>query len=360
MLIGAACGGLIMLYLEHIKESGAPQSTQIMSFGLLLAFMYIALLIQIIVHEAGHLIFGLLTGYKFSSFRIANLMWLKEGDGIHFRRMTIAGTGGQCLMIPPDMKDGKMPVMLYNYGGAILNAFTSVICLGLAFICPIWSVGFVILLFFALVGIAYALINGLPVKMGTINNDGRNAYELSKSTEAARAFWIQMKVNELTSRGIRIKDMPDEWFTVPSDESMQTGIVATIGVFACNRMMDEHRFQETDVLMERLLSQQNGIIGLYRNLLVCDRMYVELITENRPGILDEMRTKDQLKIMKAMKKYPTVLRTEYAYTLLAEQNVEKAATIKKKFEKCAESFPYPSEVQAERELIKIAEDKRSE
>ena len=70
--------------------------------------------------------------------------------------------------------------------------------------------------------------------------------------------------------------------------------------------------------MKRLLAQQNGIIGLYRNLMVCDQMYVEMISENRKEILDEMRTRDQLRVMKAMKKYPAVLRTEYVYALLAQ------------------------------------------
>lgn len=59
--------------------------------------------------------------------------------------------------------------------------------------------------------------------MGSVNNDGRNALELSRSEEATRAFWIQMKVNEQIAKGLRLKDMPDEWFKVPSDELMKTG-----------------------------------------------------------------------------------------------------------------------------------------
>ena len=41
---------------------------------------------------------------------------------------------------------------------------------------------------FAVIGLAFALINGLPIKMGSVNNDGRNALELSRSEEATRAF----------------------------------------------------------------------------------------------------------------------------------------------------------------------------
>ena len=91
----------------------------------LLLSVYAALLLQIVIHEAGHLVFGLVTGYQFVSFRIWNMMWLKKDGKIQFKRMSLAGTGGQCLMSPPDLADGKMPVLLYNFGGAIMNLFSA-------------------------------------------------------------------------------------------------------------------------------------------------------------------------------------------------------------------------------------------
>lgn len=356
LLIGAACGVLILMYLDFPGQQGKTHLANFVSFLLLLIGMYAAMLIQIILHEAGHLIFGLLTGYRFSSFRIFNLIWVRLEDRIQFKKLNIAGTGGQCLMIPPDLKDGRMPVMLYNFGGAIVNLITAIVCFGLSFLCPVRSLGWTILMMFAVIGLAFALINGLPVIMGAVNNDGRNALDLSRSEEATRAFWIQMKVNEQISKGIRLKDMPEEWFTVPSESSMNNGIIATLGVLACGRLMDQHQFEEADKLMKRLLSRQNGIVGLYRNLMICDRMYVEMISENRKEILDGMRSKDQLKIMKAMKKYPSVLRTEYVYALLAEKDPAKAQKAMAQFDQCTKSYPYPSEIDGERELIKLAEE----
>lgn len=356
LLIGAACGVLILMYLDFPGQQGKTHLANFVSFLLLLIGMYAAMLIQIILHEAGHLIFGLLTGYRFSSFRIFNLIWVRLEDRIQFKKLNIAGTGGQCLMLPPDLKDGRMPVMLYNFGGAIVNLITAIVCFGLSFLCPVRSLGWTILMMFAVIGLAFALINGLPVKMGAVNNDGRNALDLSRSEEATRAFWIQMKVNEQISKGIRLKDMPEGWFTVPSESSMNNGIIATLGVLACGRLMDQHQFEEADKLMKRLLSRQNGIVGLYRNLMICDRMYVEMISENRKEILDGMRSKDQLKIMKAMKKYPSVLRTEYVYALLAEKDPAKAQKAMAQFDQCTKSYPYPSEIDGERELIKLAEE----
>ena len=356
MLIGAVCGILILMYLDKPGHPEKVLYSDLFALALMVICMYAAMLIQIVLHEAGHLIFGLLTGYRFSSFRIGNLMCIKLDGRIQLRKLSIAGTGGQCLMIPPDLRDGKMPVMLYNFGGSIMNLITAIICIGLSFLCSFRSLGWTVLMIFAVIGLAFALINGLPVKMGPVNNDGKNAFDLSRNEEATRAFWIQMKVNEQLSKGIRLKDMPDEWFEMPSDESMTNGIIATVGVLACNRLMDQHLFGEADALMKRLLSWQNGIVGLYRNLMVCDRMYVEMISQNRQEVLEEMRSKDQLQIMKAMKKFPSVLRTEYAYALLVEKDSMKAGRILDQFDRCAKSYPYPSDIEGERELMRIVDE----
>ncbi len=356
LLIGAACGVLIMEYWDRAEEAGMPFIGQILSVVLLIAGMYAALVLQIIIHEAGHLVFGLLTGYRFSSFRIFNLMLQKEDGGVHFRKINLAGTGGQCLMCPPDLIDGKMPFVLYNFGGSIMNILSSLVCLGVCFLLPAFSAGWVFGGFLVVIGFAFAVLNGLPLRMGPVNNDGRNAFDMAESEEAVRAFWVQLKMNEMISKGVRLKDMPDEWFVVSSDESMKNGIVAAATVFACNRLMDQHRFREADRLMERLLAPEIGLIDLYRMLLVCDRMYVEMITENRPEVLEGMRTDGQQKLMKSMKDNPSVLRTEYVYALLAEKNEDKARDLAKQFEKSSKSYPYPNEIEAERELMEIANE----
>ena len=58
---------------------------------------------------------------------------------------------------------------------------------------------------------------------------------------------------------------------------------------------------------------------------------------------------------KAMKKFPAVLRTEYAYALLEEKDGEKAGKIREEFEKMAEKYPYPCDIEAERELMETAD-----
>jgi len=138
---------------------------------------------------------------------------------------------------------------------------------------------------------------------------------------------------------------------------MKNSMVAARGVFACNRLMDEERFEDADRLMAHLLEIESGIVGLHRSLLVCDRAYVELIGENRAEVIDGMMTKEQARFMKAMKRFPTVLRTQYALALLQKNDTAAADAVKKDFDKAAKSYPYPHEIDSERELMRIAEEK---
>ena len=354
ILIGIFCGIIMALYID--KSSADTTAFQkIISFAVLFISLYVALLFHIIIHEAGHLVFGLMTGYKFSSFRIASFMWLKESGKIKLKRVSIAGTAGQCLMAPPDMKDGRLPIVLYNLGGSFFNLITGVLFLSLFLFITDIPLLSPILLIFAIIGFMTAMINGIPMRMGTVDNDGYNAFDLSKNKEAVEAFWMQLKVVEQTSKGIRLKDMPAEWFDIPTDESMKNSMVATRCVFACNRLMDEEKFEEADALMAHLLEIESGIVGLHHDLLICDRIYVELIRENRSDVIEGMLTKEQKQFMKAMKRFPSVLRTQYALALLWEKNVSRAETIKRDFEKAVKSYPYPHEIEAERDLMLIAE-----
>ena len=321
------------------------------------AVAYAAFIFHIIIHEGGHLVFGLLSGYRFSSFRIFSFMWVKEGDKVKFKRHSIAGTGGQCLMSPPDIQNGEMPVVWYNLGGSLMNIIFSTIFLVCFFLFNSVSVLSGILLLLSLLGYSLAILNGVPMRMGALDNDGYNAISLTKDAEAREAFWMQMKVVEETTKGVRLRDMPAEWFTVPTDEAMKNSMVAARGVFACNRLMDEERFAEADELMAHMLELESGMVGLHRRILICDRIYVELIHQNRREVVEEKLTKNLQSFMKTMKDTLSILRTQYAIALLYDGDQSKAETIKAQFEKRAKTYPYPHEIDSERDLMKLAENK---
>ena len=354
MPLGAICGIYIGRYIKKLTVVGGSAADTILLAAVLIMGLYLAIFLQLILHEAGHWFFGRLTGYRFASFRIGSFMWIKQDGKTRFCKFKLAGTGGQCLMTPPEMRDGKMPYVLYNLGGAISNIFFAALFAAAAGLAKGSGFASALFMIFALVGAAFALMNGIPLRFGTIDNDGYNALSLGRDPAALRAFWSQMQINEQSMQGVRIKDMPEAWFEMPEKEAMKNSMIAAIGVFCCNRMMDQMAFEKAGEAMRELLSLQTGIVGLHRSLLTVDLIYCELVGAKRPEKLAEMLDKPQKRFMKTMKQFPGVLRTEYAYALLLKNNQMKAAQIKAAFEKMAKSYPNPADIDSERELMAYA------
>jgi hypothetical protein len=358
--LGVILGLAMVNFVEWQLPEGISSGEKIFRLCTTLVFLYLSVVIHIVFHEAGHLIFGLMSGYKFSSFRIGSHMLMKENGKLVYRKIKIAGTGGQCLMVPPEMVDGTFPVVLYNLGGSILNLIVTALFIPVFIAIDKSSIFALFFFLFIAVGAITCLSNGIPMRTQTIDNDGYNAVSLGKSKDAMRAFWIQMKANEQLTKGIRTKDMPDEWFEVPSDEAMKNSMVATIGVYAASRMMDQHRFDEAEKLINHLLEIETGMVALHRNLMICDLIFLELIGQNRSDRLEELYTKELKKFMKAMKTFPSVIRLEYTYNLLANHSPEAAGKSMEAFERVAATYPYPNDINTERELMKIAELRVSE
>lgn len=349
-VIGFLGGILFIAYAETLPEIDRQPYYILLEIGGIILVWYL----NVIIHETGHLIGGLLSGYRFSSFRFGSIMWIKDNGKLRLRRMSLAGTGGQCLMKPPELKDGMMPVALYNLGGIAANLLSAVVFFTIHIITLSIPVIRTVYVFGFIIGIFTAGLNGIPMKLNGIANDGYNVLIFKREPDSVQSFWYQMKINEAISNGVRAKDMPSEWFTVPSDDKLKNHIHATIAVFACNRLMDEHRFTEADELMARLLCMDTGILDLYRHGMICDRIYCELIGAKRKDILDRLYTKEIKNFMKTMKNNPSVLRTEYAYAMIAENNPEKAYKISLEFDKYTAKYPYRGEAEAEYELMRVA------
>lgn len=351
VLIGLLCGLMTSNLLDQYDADA------VLWVGLiLLVGIYVSLIINTVIHEAGHLLFGLMTGYQFSSFRIFSFMWIKENGKIRLKHHSVAGTAGQCLMTPPALNDGNYPVLVYNLGGVFTNLYTALCFFMLAILCSDLPILSTLMYFWALQGLIFALTNGIPFTNKLLSNDGQNALMLTKSNTARRSFWYQLKINELISGGMRPKDIPEEWFTVPADHEMENSIVATMGVMACGRLMDAHKFAEADALMAHILQMDSGITGFHRNLLTCERIYIKLITENRWNTVQSMMTKELKDFMKTMKHSYTILRVQYAYALLAERDRITADRLMAQFEKRTKKSPYAGDVQSERELMEIARE----
>lgn len=345
-VIGVGCGIAVIPVIDYFMGEDSNFFIALMGLFLMMSLMYIAIFLEMAIHEMGHLVFGLLTGYKFVSYRVASFTFIKEDGKLRIKKFTLPGTGGQCLMAPPEYTP-TMPYVLYNAGGAIFNFISSLIFLLLFF--PFSDIPFFssFLLMAAFISFGLGAMNIIPLIYG---NDGSNIANIHKSEMERKAFWAQMKMAQLQSENIRLKDMPEEVFPVRSKEDVIGIMTSSAYAYYESYLVDNEEFEESLRVSKEVLSSPL-LIGILRSAIKCDEIYSLLILNRDKKEIDEIKDKKLIKEMKTMRGMLFVMRCEYAYALLYEENENKANDIRKAFDMAAETYPYVSEVEGERCLM---------
>lgn len=238
-----------------------------------------AVYLQTILHEGGHLVCGLATGYKFVSFRIFNLTIISKDGKLRLKRFSIDGTGGQCLLAPPDLPLDKIPTMLYNLGGVMSNIVFSIIAVVLLVAIDdmpdLLGMFFVV---FAVIGVIMALMNGIPMNIGGISNDAKNALMLRKDLKSKQIFVTQLRANALVQNGMRAKDMPGEWFWDGGEIDYSNALQASTKIMYAGWLIDNEQWQEAYEVLEDMEANKDKIVGLFANELDCELIFTALVT----------------------------------------------------------------------------------
>lgn len=347
--------GAFLLAMFVDVANNYEEDTFIPLFLMAIGSAMVSFIIHIVVHELGHLVFGLLTGYKFSSFRIGSLMLIKTEDKLKFCKYSLAGTGGQCLLMPPK-NHKKKPYILYNLGGIFFNLIFSAIIVAIIPLCS-HIIAKAVLAGVAFGGVVTATCNAVP--SASVDNDGSNTVAIGKDPYAIDAFYNQMEINYYISLGKSLKDIPLDLFYLPENANLNNKIISAIAVQRCNFYMFDMEIEKTYTEMKRLLSSEATLATIYYSLLKVECAYCEMVTENRKNVVDEFLDKETNKIIKAMHTNPSIVRFNYAYELFYNNNIQEADKYLDKFEKVAKNFPYPSLLDNERDLMNYAKEKYS-
>ena len=357
LLTGAVCGIFIIFTMNFFGTLVKGPAAFLLMFAEAMIIMYIASFVQTIIHESGHLIFGLVTGYKFVSFRIGHFMFIKEKGRLKIKLYNVVGTAGQCLMMPPQWNE-KIPYRLYNLGGCIMNAATALFALAAYFAAGAEGFFALCMAMLAVMGLSMALTNGIPMRVGGISNDGMNAALLGKKENTLRAFWLQLYVNGLIAKGERYRNMPREWFRLPEGEELSDPICCAMGVMLYNFCFDMHEFGEAEQTINYMLNAP-GLLDVEKNELLCELLFLRVLRGAPKEEIDSLLTPKLNKYIKATANYVSRRRLAYAYQLLYLKNYSTAQKCLEVFERTAATYPYSAETENEREIIEIVKQKAS-
>lgn len=356
-LMGGGCGFFGMMFVEKMHGGSLRTADILAGLAWIILCLYAAAIVQTIVHEGGHLVCGLLSGYKFSSFRVGKVILVKKRDGLKWGYYSLMGTAGQCLLAPPDLADGNMPYRLYNLGGSIFNLLLAAVSLFVCFAAK--GRGYLQILFMAffLVGVFLAFMNAVPMRVGGVNNDGYNVLHLGKNKGAVRCLWLQLKMNEQLTLGIRLRDMPQEWFEPGPEELWGNALCAAIGVFAASREIDRQDFFAAREIGEKVLEHASGLIGMQKSMLEAEMLFCRLML-NGPGeeLREEYEKPGVRAFLKSASSMLSVLRIQYAYELIQNRDETAARKWLERFEKVGKTYPFDGDIASERNLVLCVDD----
>lgn len=356
-LIGFLIGALIVVaftdttWSEYIAKYYTIDFSEgvavfLVAFG---AFL-VALLVLVPIHELGHLICGLLTGYKFVSFRIFNYTILKIDGKLHIKEFAVAGTGGQCLLTPPDRPIDEIPTGWYNFGGVLANIIVLLIALPF-FLLDLNPFVAEALGVFVATDAVMILGNGIPRMAGGVSNDGYNLKLLRENGLSKQGIVNQLRANALIQKGVRPKDMPDDLFINPESIDYRNSLEVSIPLMYISRLIDEMRYHEALEHMEALYSHKDEIMQLYVKEIACELAFLYLRTgdtEKAEALLD----KDLRKYIETYRKVMSSKeRLLYAITLYIDRDETKAQEIYENLKSRQYEYLLQGEVRSDLALI---------
>lgn len=346
----AAVGGCIGYFLGYIeKNSGGRLAGKELIIALVVSLLVIAVAyyINLCLHEVGHMIFGLLSGYRFNSLRFGKLMLVKREGKLHFARYNLPGTGGQCIMSAPEGDAEHMPVVLYNMGGLFVNLAVvltgTVLFLVLKDTVPYAGMVFFTLAFTALI---ILITNGIPLSQ--IGNDGANTIILYKNKQAREAFRNQLEVINYLANDCGIHEIPAEYLAFDRSVPMNDPLITSQAVNHYNYLIAAKRFAEAKELAQFILDNAGSINQIHEKILYGELVFLTAVVDRNAEEAKKIYAA-HAKELKAVAGYISVQRVLYAYYTLVEPDEKKAADFAKRFANTVKHYPYPKDAAGEQE-----------
>lgn len=295
-MLGFAIGIGISAAMEEMNVS-----FPLLTYIGMLVWLYVCVVISIWLHEAGHLVCGLLSGYRFVSYRAGRLMLYRKDGRYHLGFYHLPGTGGQCLMVPQTEQGEAYPFVLYNLGGVLANALAAVVLAGagLALSHPLAR----LMLFIAA---AVQVIMGVPnlLSLKTIATDGQNIRNMRKSEAQRIAFWRMLHTYEALVNGTPLRAQPSDWFDDTSPQEGDDPLTLSIKANTALRLTDEGRFDKAADLYRALLADDR-MPQTQRNECACELLLLLLATEGASEETAALETKELRQHIAATRTYPS-------------------------------------------------------
>lgn len=262
-LLGAVIGLLAVLYFILYPEAW--------SLGMIVSLVLYALIsfaLTVLIHEAGHALFGLSQGMKVLNISVGPLVLERHGGKFFFHWIPSSlGYVGRAMMgfsEKLELEDMQHRLIRYIYGGPLLNIGISILSIVLAF--SVWHHPF--LLIFGLVNFLLGASNLQPATVKSVFTDGLviNKLKTEPLHESALLMGHQILLEESRNTDVKqwnpaLIDSVEQLIASGKDPSA-TSFLHTINYFH----LPEHAEKAASVGLQTAFTRAGKTDDLYADI----------------------------------------------------------------------------------------------
>lgn len=314
--------------------------------AVLIIWSFLFSIVQPIIHEGGHFIFGLLSGLGFLSFRVKKFTLIKVNGKFKIKKYNTLGSAGQCMMTP---KKENQNLVLYLLGGVITDAISSILLAWLTFGPLRIPLGArLIISITAIMFIGCVLINGIPRISGGIYTDGYYALAYIKDGQAKKSAYDQLYIPSLLQMGYTYGSLKKETVTVPEGADLTNPLIVNHKLIECYHYMDLRKW---DKALECIRMIEEAQAKEYRGktfkrkikgnmiTILAEKLFIDIKTGKDTPEVEALYARIK-KILNTKTRDFNLIRVRMAYDLYLDSSPENRNRIEKELSKMKADYPY--------------------
>ncbi len=228
-----------------------------------------SLLIHLIIHEAGHLLGGLLTGWRFLHLQVNHIAVVRHMKGIRFK--FLPSINYQCIMYPRTIETGAR---VYTMSGCWMNMLLAFLGLiGILFRCGdmvLWVYSWC----FFVSGIGFYLMNGIP-NTKRLCNDKACCRLLKMDSITRQCHNAQLIIAKCLGEGMTYKWIGEELICLSGD-------LADNDILAYQAVLEYYYHLETGnhermIHALEMIDLKASISNEVMDIIALERLYSELV-----------------------------------------------------------------------------------
>lgn len=228
-------------------------------------------IIQTILHEIGHLIGGLLTGWRLLYLQLYSLVLKKKDKG--YTLTVVSNKGFMCIMYPDSVNN---KALIYTMGGCIANLLSGIIGVQLLYTVAKESVLWLYIWCFMVFGIGLFLMNGIA-RVNRVCNDMACYILLKNDSNSRFCHNSQLLIAKELMRGLSYGDIGRELICLCPDPA-ENDIQAYQAVLEYYYYLDIRDYLKMGQALNKIRKKDN-ISKEVSNIIELEHMYLQLLIE---------------------------------------------------------------------------------